>query len=154
VRRYTSLAQVERLFRTLKGQELPIRPLQHRTEARVRARRFLGLLAYSVDWHRRQTLAPFFCEEHALPVDRPHRDPVTPAKPSAAATHNKLARRTEEGWPIPSVTTLMADLGTRCRHRGRLDPDPQSPTCVQETQPPPLQARARELIRLLPVPGS
>ena len=151
VRSYKHLAQVERVFRTLKGRELQIRPIHHRTEARVRAHLFICLLAYYVEWHLRQALAPLLFDDQALPVDRHHRDPVAPAQPSASAKHKKVARVTEDGWSIHSFTTLMAELGTRCRHRCRLKIDPQSPTFVQDTQPTPLQARALELIRLLPV---
>jgi transposase len=153
VRSYKHLAQVERVFRTLKGGELQIRPIHHRTDARVRAHLFLCLLAYYVEWHLRQALAPLLFDDQALPVDRHHRDPVAPAKPSASAKQKKVARLTEEGLPIHSFTTLLVELGTRCRHRCRLNTDPQSPTFVQDTQPTPLQARALELIRLLPVQG-
>ena len=152
VRSYKHLAQVERVFRTLKGQELQIRPIHHRTEGRVRAHLFLCLLAYYVEWHLRQALTPLLFDDQALPVDRQHRDPVAPAQPSASAKRKKVARLTEDGLPIHSFTTLLAELGTRCRHRCRLNLDPQSPTFVQDTQPTPLQARALELIRLLPVP--
>lgn len=154
VRSYKQLAQVERVFRTLKGGELQIRPIHHRTDARVRAHLFLCLLAYYLEWHLRQALAPLLFDDQALPVDRQHRDPVAPAQPSASAKQKKVARLTEDRLPIHSFTTLMAELGTRCRHRCRLNTDPQSPTFVQDTQPTPLQARALELIRLLPVPGN
>src|SRR6266404_8691793 len=46
VRGYKSLAQVERAFRSLKGLDLLIRPIRHRTEERVPAHIFLCLLAY------------------------------------------------------------------------------------------------------------
>ena len=146
MRSYKHLAQVERVFRTLKGGELQIRPIHHRIETRVRAHLFLCLLAYYVEWHLRQVLAPLLFDDQALPVDRQHRDPVAPAKPSASAKQKKVARLTADGLPIHSFTTLMAELGTRCRHRWRLNTDPPSPTFVQDTQPTPLQARALELI--------
>src|SRR5512135_3639692 len=41
VRSYKHLAHVERVFRTLKGLELQVRPIHHRTEERVRAHLFL-----------------------------------------------------------------------------------------------------------------
>jgi len=154
VRTYKTLAQVERVFRTLKGREIQIRPIHHRTEARVRAHLFICLLAYYVEWHLRQAWAPLLFDDPSLPVDRHHRDPVAPAQPSAAAKHKKGARVTADGWPVHSFTTLMTELGTRCRHRCRLKSDPQSPVFVQDTQPTPLQAHALELIRLLPVPGN
>ena len=147
MRSYQHLAHVERVFRTRKGLELQVRPLHHRTEEWVRAHLFLCLLAYYVEWHLRQALAPLLFDDQVLPVERHHRDPVAPAKPSASAKQTKVARLTEDGLPIHSFTTLMAERGTRCRHRGRLNTDPQSPTFVQDTQPTPLQARALGVCR-------
>ena len=57
VRNYKKLAQVERAFRTLKGIDLRVRPIFHRTEDHVRAHIFLCLLAYYVEWHMRAALA-------------------------------------------------------------------------------------------------
>lgn len=151
VRRYKSLAQVERVFRTFKGSDLRIRPIHHRTNDRVRAHIFLCLLAYYVEWHLRQAWAPLLFDDEDLPADRSQRDPVAPAQPSTSAKHKKRARVTDEGWPVHSFNTLMADLATRCRHRCRLGIDPEAPAIYQDTQPTPLQARAMELLKTFPV---
>jgi len=58
VRDYKRLSQVERVFRCLKGEDLRIRPIFHRTDPRVRAHIFLCLLAYYVEWHLRQAWTP------------------------------------------------------------------------------------------------
>ena len=147
VRSYKNLAQVEQAFRTLKGMELCIRPIHHRGEERVRAHIFLCLLAYYVEWHMRQALSSLLFDDEDLPVERKRRDPVAPAKASASVRKKKTDRQTEDGLPIHSFTTLMAELGTRCRHLCRLKSDPQSPAFFQDTQPTPLQTRALELIR-------
>jgi transposase len=154
VRSYKNLAQVERAFRTLKGMELRIRPIHHRGEERVRAHIFLCLLAYYVEWHMRRALCSLLFDDQALPFERKRRDPVAPAQPSTAAKRKKSARETEEGLPIHSFTTLMAELGTRCRHRCRLKSDPSSSAFLMDTQPTPLQSRVLELIRLFPVTAS
>jgi len=154
VRSYKNLAQVERAFRTLKGMDLRIRPIHHRGEERVRAHIFLCLLAYYVEWHMRQALSSLLFDDELLCVERKHRDPVAPAKPSTSARKKKSARETEQGLPIHSFATLMAELGTRCRHLCRMNSDPHSPAFVMDTLPTPLQTRALELIRLFPVPGS
>ena len=151
VRRYKSLAQVERVFRTLKGIDLRIRPIHHRTNDRVRAHIFLCLLAYYVEWHLRQAWAPLLFDDEDLPVDRRQRDPVAPAQPSTSAKHKKRARVTDQGWPVHSFNTLMAELATRCRHRCRLGFDPEAPAIYQDTQPTPLQAHAMELLKTFPV---
>ena len=151
VRSYKNLALVERAFRTLKGIDLQIRPIYHRSEDRVRAHIFLCLLAYYVEWHMRRALAPLLFVDEALAVDRKIRDPVAPAKPSTSVKRKKTTRLTEDGLPVHSFTTLMAELATRCRHRCRLKTDPDSPVFYQDNIPTPLQLRALELIRLLPV---
>lgn len=153
VRSYKNLAQVERVFRTLKGVDLAIRPIHHRTEDRVRAHIFLCLLAYYLEWHLRQAWASLLFHDEELPDDRQRRDPVAPATPSASAKRKKAQRRTEDGLPIQSFTTLMTELGTRCRHRCRLKADPDAPSIVQENEPTPLQAQAMELVRVFPVAG-
>jgi len=66
---YKRLATVERASRCLKSVDLKVRPLHHRLPERVRARVFLAMLAYYVEWHMRQALAPvlFDDEEHGAP---------------------------------------------------------------------------------------
>ena len=152
VRSYKNLAQVERAFRTLKGIDLQIRPIYHRTEDRVRAHILICLLAYLVEWHLRQAWAPLLFDDENLATVRETRDPVAPAKPSEAAQQKKSNRLTEDSLPIHSFTTLLAELGTRCRHRCRLHSDPESPPIIQDTEPTPFQARALALVRLFPVP--
>ena len=153
VRSYKNLAQVERVFRTFKGLDIRIRPIHHRTEERVRAHIFICLLAYYVEWHLRRVLAPLLFDDEALTFDRKQRDPVAPAEPSTAAKNKKVARTTEDGLPIHSFTTLLAEMGTRCRHRCRVKSDPECPPLFQDTDPTPLQTRALELTRVLPVQG-
>ena len=58
VRAYKSLARVERAFRCFKTIDLNVRPIHHRLDDRIRAHVFLCMLAYYVEWHMRQKLAP------------------------------------------------------------------------------------------------
>ena len=120
VRSYKDLSQVERAFRTLKGMDLRIRPIRHRTEAHVRAHIFLCMLAYYVEWHMRRRLAPLLFDDEELPEARGRRDPVAPAQPSAAARRKKTTRVSDEGLPIHSFETLLAAMATRCRHTCRV----------------------------------
>ena len=150
VRRYKDLTRVERAFRSLKTVDLHIRPIRHRVETRVRAHLFLCLLAYYVHWHLRQALAPLLFDDEELEAERARRDPVLAAQPSDSAKRKKVKRRTEDGLPLQSLETLMAQMGTRARHQCRLPSEPDAP-CVQRlTEPTPLQQRAMELIRMFP----
>ena len=154
VRGYKNLAVVERLFRTLKGIDILVRPIHHHQAKRVRAHIFLCVLAYYVEWHMRKALAPLLFDDEELADNRPLRDPIAPAHPSAAAHQTKAVRLTAAGWPLHSFETLLAALGTRCRTRCRVTSDPSSPTFSQRTEPTPLQRQALHLLRLvLPVTG-
>ena len=148
VRHDKGLARVERAFRCLKGIDLRVRPIHHRTEAHVRAHIFLCLLAYYVEWHLRQAWAPLLFADEALETDRQTRDPVAPATPSPAVRRKKAERQTPEGLPLHSFDTLLAALGTRCAYRCRLRSDPASEPLRQLTPPSPLQARALALLGL------
>jgi transposase len=147
VRKYKSLALVERAFRCLKGVDLLVRPIHHHTEDHVRAHVFLCMLAYYVEWHMREALGPLLFHDDELKTDRARRDPVAPATPSQSARTKKATRTTGDGLPLHSFLTLLAELATRCRDTARLKSD-GSRTFQMVTEPTPLQARAFELLGL------
>ncbi len=148
VRTYKNLAQVERAFRSLKGLDLLIRPIWHRTADHVKAHIFLCLLAYYVEWHMRRALAPLLFDDEELPEMRKTRHAVRPAKASLSARKKKTTRVTPEGLVVQSFSTLLAELSTRCRHRVRIGTDPAQPSFSQVTDLTPLQTRAFQLLRL------
>ena len=154
VRGYKGLAQVEQAFRCLKGLHILVRPIRHRQERRVRAHIFLCLLAYHLEWHLRKALAPLLFDDETLEQDRRTRDPVAPAEPSPAAKRKKTRRQTDDGLPVHSFETLIAELATRCRHRCRLMADPEAPTVQRLTEPTSIQQRVLDLIDAFPVPGT
>ena len=154
VRSYKSLSEVERAFRCLKGMELRVRPIHHRTEARVPAHIFLCLLAYYVEWHLRRAWAPLLFEDEERTQERERRDPVGPAKPSESARRKKNSHQTPEGLPVHSWETLLAELATRARVTYGLRTGDSTPVFKQVPEPTPLQARAYELLGLLPVAGN
>ena len=147
VRQYKGLSQVERAFRCLKGLDVRVRPIYHRTDDHVRAHIFLCLLAYYLDWHLRRAWASLLFEDETLPRDRQTRLPVTPAQPSAAARQKKITRQTPDGLPVQSLETLLAALATRCEVTCRLRADLTAPPIRQWTAPTPLQARALALLK-------
>ncbi len=151
VRQYKSLAQLERLFRTLKGIDIRVRPIRHRTEAHVRAHIFLCILAYYAEWHMRHALVSLLFDDEELEFDRKVRDPVAPARPSASARKKKVGRMGADGHAVHSFETLLQVLGTRCRNRCRMKSAPSGATVEQITEPTPLQARAGQLLAVYPV---
>jgi transposase len=148
VRSYKRLALVEQAFRCLKGIDLLVRPIHHRTADRVRAHILLCLLAYYVEWHLRQAWEPLLFEDEGLTEDRPRRDPVAPAKPSESARLKKKTHTTPGGLPVQSFRTLMAHLGTRCRNACVMTADPNQTRFDQVTEADALQAEALRLIKM------
>ncbi len=140
VRCYKSLAQVERAFRCLQGVDPRLRPIFHRTPERVRAHIFLCLLAYYVEWHMRRDLVPLLFADEQLEADRPLRDAVAAAQPSAAAKKKKATRLSTDGLPRHSFRTLLDALATRCQNTCRVAGNEPSATFEQLTAATPLAA--------------
>jgi hypothetical protein len=151
VRTYKSLSQVEQAFRSMKGIDLLIRPIHHRTEERVPAHILLCMLAYYVKWHMRRALAPILFEDDELLNNRKFRDPILPAESSDTAKAKRRMHRTEDGFEVHSFKTLMAALASRARSTYKMKSDPLGPSFKQVSELTPIQARAFELLGLLPV---
>jgi len=148
IRSYKSLARVERAFRTLKGIDLLVRPIHHRTEDRVKAHIFLCMLAYYVEWHMREALTPLLFDDEELLLSRKTRDPVKPAEASSSAKKKKTTKLTTDGLPVQSLSTLLVNLGTRCKNQCRMVLDSLAPAFTLLTDPTPIQERAFALLGL------
>ena len=147
VRNYKALSNVERAFRSLKSIDLKIRPIHHRTADRVRAHIFLCMLAYYVEWHMREAWRELMFADTEQQA-KATRDPVAPAKRSAAAQHKAARHTLEDGTPAHSFSTLLAELATIVRNTCRTPhAGSDAPTFEVLTTPNPKQQRALELIQ-------
>lgn len=149
VRTYKDLAKVERAFRSMKTVDLHVRPIYHRLEDRGRAHVFLCMLAYYVEWHMRRALAPMLFDDDDREAGEALRSSVVaPSVRSPAARQKAASKRTEDGLPVHSLQTLLADLGTLARVRYRVQ-TPGSDTAREFdrlTEATPIQRRAFELL--------
>jgi hypothetical protein len=149
VRTYKDLSKVERAFRSLKTVDLKIRPIYHWLEDRIKAHVFLCMLAYYVEWHLRQKLAPvLFDDEHREDREHERASIVDPAPRSQSAKDKDLGKRTVEDWPVHSFQTLLNDLGTLTKNKIALGGDNGS--FYQLTQPTAFQRHVFELIAITP----
>ena len=118
---YKGLARAERAFCCLKTVDLELRPVFHWTAPRVRAHVLLCMLAYYLEWHMRQRLAPLlFDDTDPVAAATQRSSPVTKARPSPAAKRKTDTRRTDPvggtSFPVHSFRTLLADLATLTRN--------------------------------------
>jgi Transposase DDE domain len=146
VRQYKALSQVERAFRSLKTIDLHIRPIHHHLADRVRSHILLCMLAYYVEWHMREAWRPLlFADEDQRA--KAWRDPVAPAKRSAAAEEKAVTHQLPDGTAVHSFRTLLQDLSTIVRNKCRLRGNEDAPAFTVTTTPTPEQRRALTLLK-------
>lgn len=141
VRTYKSLANVEKIFKTLKTRDLGIRPIRHYTEDRTRAHVFLCMLAAHLTWHLRTALAELTYTDEERPVPE---DPVIKAERSPAATRKASTRTLANQSAAYSFQGLLGHLGTRTRNTVAVDAVEGSFELL--AMPTTTQHRAMELI--------
>ena len=146
VRSYKSLALVERAFRCIKTVDLQVRPVRHWLADRVRAHVFLCMLAYYLEWHMRQRLAPMLFEDTDKQAAEALRESVVAqAQRSPAAVTKQTTGLTEDGLPVHSFRSLLADLATLARNTITTAITPDYPLTVV-TRSTPIQQKAFDLL--------
>lgn len=145
---YKSLAQVERAFRCHKTIDLHVRPIHHRRADRVRAHVFLCMLAYHLEWHMRQALAPILFDDHDKSAAAAERKSiVAPAIRSKAARRKAASKCTEDGLPVLSFRSLIDLLATVTQNKMAMPGRPETNTFFYPELTP-LQNRAFELLEI------
>ena len=141
VESYKDLANIERDFRSIKTDDLHVRPIHHRLEDRVKAHLLICMLARYLVWHLRKAWAPLtFTDENP-----PTRDnPVAPAKRSTEADAKAACKHDTDGNPLRSFTGLLKHLATLTRNQIRYQHT--NIEIDKLTEPTPTQRRAFDLI--------
>ena len=149
VRAYKDLSKVERAFRSLKSVDLRVRPIHHRRADRVRAHVLLCMLAYYLEWHMRQVLAPLLFDDHdPAAAERQRPSVVQKAQRSPAARAKAAHKRTADDLPVHSFRTLLSDLGTLTANTMQVADGEATFTLL--TEPTPVQRRCFELLGVTP----
>ena len=144
VKAYKGLSKVEQAFRCLKTIDLKVRPIYHYLDHRVKAHIFLCFLAYYVEWHMREALAPILFEE----VDN---DLINPSnlfqyKPSSEVKKKTGSKRTSDGLPVHSFSTLLSDLATINLNKISITLQGEKVSFEKITQPTVVQQKALDLL--------
>ena len=112
VRIYKNLKYVERDFKTIKIDDLDIRPIRHYLAGRVEAHLLICMLAAYLTWHLRKALAPLTFTDEEIPEPA---DPVTPAQRSPQATVKDAVKQSPDGLPLYRYRDLIEHLATLSR---------------------------------------
>jgi hypothetical protein len=113
---YKNLKYVERDFRSIKSDDLDLRPVFHRLEERVKADVLICMLACYLTWHLRKAWAPLTFTDQNPPQQA---NPVAPARRSAAAQAKASAQHDPAGWPYRSFRGLLEHLAAMPRNQVR-----------------------------------
>jgi len=138
---YKNLRHVERDFRSIKSDDLDLRPVFHRLEERVKAHVLICMLASYLTWHLRRAWAPLTFTDENPP--RPG-NPVAPARRSPQAQAKASAQHDPAGRPYRSFRGLLEHLATLTRNEVRFAG--AATTVPMLTEPTPAQRQAFELI--------
>lgn len=110
---YKNLTHIERDFRSIKSDDLDLRPVRHYLHNRVKAHILVCMLAAYLTWHLRVTLAPLTFTDDSIPQ---RSDPVAPAQRSPQAKATDAAKKTRDGLPAYDYPGLLAHLGHLTRN--------------------------------------
>ncbi|WP_430014653.1 IS1634 family transposase [Microcystis ichthyoblabe FBCC-A1114] len=143
VKAYKSLSQVEEAFRCYKSIDLKVRPIYHYKGDRVKAHIFLCMLAYYVEWHLKQCLAPLLFEDEEIDDGSLN---VIKASRSESAQSKERKKRNQEDFPVHSFRTLLEDLGTICLNTVECTIREGSYRFSKITRPTQLQQKALDLL--------
>src|SRR5690348_13283373 len=143
---YKNLARVERDFRSVKSDDLDLRPVFHRLEERVKAHVLICMLACYLTWHLRKAWAPLTYTDENPPA---RDNPVPPARRSPAAQAKASYQHDAAGHPYRSFRGLLAHLATLPRNQVRLAGAPADIPML--TEPTSAQREAFDLIGV-PIP--
>ena len=143
---YKNLSRVERDFRSIKADDLDLRPVFHRLEERVKAHVLICMLASYLTWHLRQAWAPLTFTDQNPPLQD---NPVTPARRSAHAQAKASNQHDQAGRPYRSFRGLLEHMATLTRNQVRFAG--ATATVPMLAEPTSAQREAFELIGV-PVP--
>ena len=113
---YKNLSRVERDFRSIKADDLDLRPVFHRLEERVKAHVLICMLACYLTWHLRKAWAPLTFTDQDPPAPA---SPVAPASRSAHAQAKASGQHDPAGRPYRSFRGLLEHLATLTRNQVR-----------------------------------
>ena len=139
VKTYKNLKYVERDFKTIKIDDLDIRPIRHYLAGRVEAHLLICMLAAYLTWHLREAFAPLTFTDEEIPQPA---DPVTPARRSPRAAIKDAVKETTDGLTLYRYRDLLEHLATLDRQVINF----AGQQIEKITAPTPVQARAFDLL--------
>jgi len=113
---YKNLKYAGRDFRSIKSDDLDLRPVSRRLEERAKAHVLICMLACYLTWHLRRAWAPLTFTDENPPEQA---SPVAPARRSTRAQAKAACQYDPAGRPHYSFRGLIEHLATLTRNQVR-----------------------------------
>jgi len=136
---YKNLKHVERDFKTIKIDDLDLRPIRHYLTGRVEAHLLICMLAAHLTWHLREILAPLTFTDENIPEPA---NPVVPARRSPQAAAKDAGKQAPDGLTLYRYRDLLSHLATLTRQVINFN----GQQIEKITAPTPVQARVFDLL--------
>jgi hypothetical protein len=114
VRGYKRLTKVERAFRSIKTEDLRLRPIWHYDENRVKTHIFICMLSYYVLWHLKEAWRPMTFADEEIDL-KETRDPVALSEQSESCKKKLSSKVSDDGLTISSFRRLFNSFNTISR---------------------------------------
>jgi len=106
------------------------------------------MLGYYLEWHMHQRLAPMLYDDtDKQGAEALRTSVVAKAERSPTAVTKQTTGRTEDGFPVHSFQTLLADLATLTQNTAVTAIAPDAPFKIT-ARPTPIQKKALDLLGL------
>jgi transposase len=149
VRGYKNLSMVERAFRSIKTEDLCLRPIWYYDEKRVKTHLFICMLAYYVIWHIKEAWRPMTFADEEIDL-KYERNPVALAEPSESAKKKISSKKTELGFDALSFKCLFDRFSMITKSNVIIKiKDISQITYRVQSKMDPLQAKAFELLETI-----
>jgi transposase len=136
---YKNLKSVERDFRTIKADDLDVRPIRHFLTPRVESHMLICMLGAYLAWHLKEAFAPITFTDENIPEPV---NPVTSAQRSPEASRKDSSKQNDENLTVYRYRDLLEHLSTLSRQTVNFN----GQQIEKITIPTPVQARAFELL--------
>jgi transposase len=133
----------KKAFRCYKSIDLKVRPIYHYKDERVKAHIFLCMLAYYVEWHLKQELAPLLFEDEE--IENKYQEIVRASRSESAQSKDRK-KSNEDDLTVHSFRTLLEDLGTICVNKVECNFEKGKASFETITRPTRLQQKALDLV--------
>ncbi|MDR1037651.1 MAG: hypothetical protein LBT40_14140, partial [Deltaproteobacteria bacterium] len=148
VREYKALGNVEKDFRSMKTEDLRMRPFFHYTDDRIRSHAFIVMLSRYVLWHMKEAWRELTWADPE-PELKESRNPALKAQKSDRAKRKEATGMVDDGLKASTFQAILDRLKLSAIVTMSYGRGPDRTERVMRTRPGPFEVRAMRLLDMI-----